>query len=121
MTYADRKYLLTDDGTVRLKTPEEVAAGQYETDIAVLKNILRTKLKSAIGDVQDQNMQTLALVCALIVYARLQPQALADFFEQIIPDIKDIFPLSRWETILKDGAKALKVAMLEYYEGMDGL
>jgi hypothetical protein len=121
MAYADRKYLVYNSGTLRLKTQEEIDAEVYNSDLLVLKTKLNSKLKETMGDIQDQNMQTLAFVCALIVYARLQPQALADFFDDIIPDIKDIFPLNRWETILKQGGKDLKSAMIEYYTGVDGL
>jgi hypothetical protein len=121
MSFTDRKYLIYNDGSLRLKTQEEIDAEIYNADLLVLKTKLRTKLKETMGDIQDQHMQTLAFVCALIVYARLQPQALADFFDEIIPDIKDIFPLNRWETILKQGGKDLKTAMIEYYTGVDGL
>ncbi|MHC4159728.1 MAG: hypothetical protein ACYSSO_11700 [Planctomycetota bacterium] len=121
MSYPDRKYLISNDGSLRLKTQEEIDAEIYESDLLVLKTKLRTKLKGAVGDIQDQHMQTLAFVCALIVYSRQQPQALADFFDQIIPDIKDCFPLNRWEEILKQGGKDLKSAMIEYYAGIDSL
>jgi hypothetical protein len=121
MAYADRKYLVYNSGTLRLKTQEEIDAEIYNSDLLVLKTKLNSKLKESMGDIQDQNMQTLAFVCALIVYARLQPQALADFFDEIIPDIKDIFPLNRWQAILKQGGKDLKSAMIEYYTGVDGL
>ena len=119
MSYADRKNLLLNSGSLRLKTPEEISTEAHDSDLMILKARLRTKLKVAMGDIQDQQMQTLAFVCALIVYARQQPQALADFFDEIIPDIKDCFPLSRWESILKSGGGSLKTALTEYYENLD--
>ena len=119
MSYADRKYLVYNSDTLRLKTQEEIDAEAYESGLLVLKTKLRAKLKSAMGDIQDQQMQTLAFVCALIVYSRQQPQVLADFFDEIIPDIKDCFPLNRWEEILKSGGRDLKTALTEYYEATD--
>ena len=121
MAYADRKYLIFNDGSLRLKTQEEIDSEIHKKDLLVLKTKLKGRLKETVGDIQDQHMQTLAFVCALIVYSRQQPQVLADFFDQIIPDIKDIFPLNRWEAILKSGGKDLKTAMQEYYTGVDGL
>ena len=121
MSYADRKYLVYNSDTLRLKTQEEIDAEAHESDLLVLKTKLRAKLKVAMGDIQDQHMQTLAFVCALIVYSRQQPQVLADFFDEIIPDIKDCFPLNRWEVILKSGGRDLKTALTEYYEAMDTL
>ena len=119
--YADKKLLILEDGTLRLKTAEEVEAEQLATKIKILKNKLRLKLLKSVGDMQDQNMNTLAFVCALIVYARMQPAALGAFFDEIIPDIIEIFPLSIWEETLKTGAKDLKTAMQEYYEGIENL
>jgi hypothetical protein len=121
MNYSDRKYLISNDGTIRLKTPVEINDDLYNAQIGVLKNALRNRLKNTVGDIQDQHMQSLAFVCALIVYARQQPQALADFFDSIIPDIKDCFPLSRWESILTQGGKDLKAALQEYYNNLDAL
>jgi len=119
--YADRKFLILNGGTLRLKTTEEIEAEKLEIKVKILKNKLRLKLLDSIGDAQDQNMQTLAFVCALIVYARIQPPVLGDFLDQIIPDIMEIFPLNRWEQTLKTGARDLKAAMVEYYEGVDAL
>ena len=119
--YADRKLLIINGDALRLKTIEEVDAEQLEIKIKVLKNKLRLRLLNSIGDAQDQNMNTLAFVCALIVYARRQPAALGDFFDEIIPDIIEIFPLSMWRDILKSSAKDLKTAMHEYYEGVENL
>ena len=119
MSYVDRKHLVFNSGVLRVKTQEEIDAEAYGSGLLVLKTKLRTKLKVAMGDIQDQQMQILAFVCALIVYSRLQPQALADFFDEIIPDIKDCFPLNRWESILKGGGRDLKAALIEYYEELD--
>lgn len=121
MSYVDRKRLVWEDSGFRLKTLEEIIIEEQAAKIQKLKNILKIKLRNSIGDIQDQNMNTLAFVCALIVYARLQPAALGTFFDEIIPDIVEIFPLSTWEQTLKSGAKDLKTAMQEYYAGLENL
>ena len=96
-------------------------AEQLEIKIKVLKNKLRLRLLNSIGDAQDQNMNTLAFVFALIIYVRNQPPALGTFFDEIIPDIIDIFPLATWRKTLKAGARDLKMAMQEYYGGVENL
>jgi hypothetical protein len=121
MNYSDRKYLRLNDSTIRLKTPEEVSAESVDTATENAKNRLRTKLNESIGDIHDQHFNSLALICALIVYARQQPQALQFFFDDIIPDIKDIFPLNRLEDILKQAAKDLKTSMEEYWQSLDDI
>jgi hypothetical protein len=121
MAYSDRKYLTLNSGNIRLKTQEEIDAENYNEKVQEIKTKQRAKIKLKVGDIHDQHMNTLAFVCALIVYSRQQPQALADFFDQIIPDIKDMFPLNRVETILKNSARDLKVIMQEYWQDMDGI
>ena len=63
----------------------------------------------------------LALICALIIYVRQQPQIVEDFFDFIIPDIKDIYPLDRVQASLKQSAKSLKKAMEEYWDEIDNI
>ena len=93
----------------------------------MLKELLEKKVNSIIDANELTDMQVwgcwcgIGFVCALIVYSRQQPQALADFFDSLIPDIKDTFPLSRWEGILKSGAQDLKAAIEAYYEGIDSI
>jgi hypothetical protein len=121
MNYADRKYLRLNNSVIRLKTPEEVSAEGMQVATDSAKSRLRAKLKENIGDIHDQHFNSLALICALIVYARQQPQALSFFFDDIIPDIKDIFPLNRLEGILKQAAKDLKTSMEEYWQNLDDI
>ena len=119
MAFSDRQYLYINGGAPSVKTPEQIAIEEQAKQILVLKNALRLKLRDTVGDIQDQHMISLAFICAIIVYARQQPQVLADFFDDLIPHIIDIFPLSRWEDILKTGAKDIKTAMQDYYDGVD--
>ena len=121
LNYSDRKYLRTNKSSIRLKTPEEIATEQIQSKVMAAKTRLRAKLKASIGDIEDQHQDSLALICALIVYARQQPQALSDFFDSIIPDIKDIFQLDRVEENLKKSAKNLKTSMEEYWQELDDI
>ena len=117
MSYADRDKLIINGGSIRLKTPEEIENERVER----LVKIAKSKLTSKMGELIDLNLSMLAFICSLIVYARQQPQQLADFYDSIIPDIKDIFPLSRWETDLTQFGKNLKQFLNEYYNEIDGI
>ena len=44
---------------------------------------------------------------------------LADFFDLLIPHIKDTFPLDRVKDELIEAAQSLKVFMNEYYQEID--
>ena len=115
MQYSDRKYLLNNSGNIRLKTQQEIDAEKY----AALIDGAKTRLSNKVGKYIDLELSQLAFICALIVYARQQPAALGAFFDSLIPDIKDIFPMSRWELILQDFAKDLKQFVTEYYNEID--
>jgi hypothetical protein len=114
MTYGDRKNLTTNGSVIRLKTEEEL----YQENVEILTQIAKDRLNQKLG---DQHMNALMFIMSLIVYVRQQPQPLADFFDEIIPDIKDIFPMSRVEDLLKQAAKDLKVAMEEYWDEIDAI
>jgi hypothetical protein len=121
MNYADRKFLKMNGASVRLKTIEEISVELEQIKASVIKAKLRSRLNETIGDIYDQHQMSLALICALIVYSRQQPHALSLFFDDIIPDIKDMFPLNRVEAILKKGAKDLKASMEEYWQSVDDI
>ena len=121
MNYSDRKYLKTNDSNICLKTTQEINAEYINSKVELAKARLRAKLKESLGDVQDQQQDMLALICALIVYARQQPQIVADFFDSIIPDIKDIYPLDRMQARLKQSAINLKEAMEEYQNEINNI
>ena len=120
MTYAARETLVLDPvNGIRLKTTAELDDEDRAAQLAAIKATLRTRLKNQVGAIEDQQMNTLAFVCALIVYSRTQNAALGQFFDDIIPVIKDIFPLARVEQILKDAGVELKAAMQAYYDALD--
>ena len=74
-----------------------------------------------MGEITDIQLAMLSFIFALIVYARRQPQVLADFFDAIIPDIIDIFPMAKWETVLMNFAKDLKQFINEYHDEIDSI
>ena len=121
MAFSDRQYLQINGGVPTIKTPEQIAIEEQGEQIRLLKSALKLKLRDTVGDIQDQHMMSLAFICAIIVYARQQPQVLADFFDDLIPHIVNMFPLSRWEDILKTGVTDIKTAMQDYYDGIDEL
>jgi hypothetical protein len=117
MTYADRYKLIQNGGSIRVKTEQEIE----DERIGRLLKLAKSKLSKKMGELIDLNMSMLAFICSLIVYARQQPQQLADFYDEIIPDIKDVFPMNRWETDLKQFGKDLKQFVNEYYDEIDNI
>jgi len=57
----------------------------------------------------------------LIIYARRQPAALGTFFDEIIPDILNSFPLNKWQTTLKKSLKDMDTLLKEHYTDLDNL
>jgi len=117
MTYADRKNLILNGDIIRIKTVEEIEAER----IAKLIKLAKSKLSSKWGDMVDLQLAELAMIAALIVYARNQPPQLGAFFDSIIPNILDAFPLSRWETILQKFLSDLKQFIHDYYNEIDNI
>jgi len=122
MTYADRYKLILNDGIIRLKTAEEIEQERIDKLIRIAKAKLAQKIGSlSFEKLIDLNLSVLAFICSLIIYARQQPQYLSDFYDQIIPDIIDIFPLNRWESKLKAFGIDLKQFIEDYYDEIDAI
>jgi len=117
MSYADRYNLTLNGGNIRIKTSGELEGERIDR----LTQIAKSKLSRKMGELIDLNLSMLAFICSLIVYARQQPQQLADFYDEIIPDIKDVFPLNRWEQDLKQFGRDLKQFINEYYAEIDDI
>jgi len=117
MNYADRYNLTINGGSIRIKTDQEI----IEEENNRLLRLAKSKLSKKMGELIDLNLSMLAFICSLIVYARQQPQQLADFYDEIIPDIKDVFPLNRWEQDLKQFGRDLKQFINEYYAEIDDI
>ena len=114
MAYANRHVLTNENGIYRLKTLDELEAERIIEANRRAKGKLVQKVKAELGGIEEFQIHSLAFIAALIIYARNQPPALGDFFDDIIPHIQDMFPMSQWESILKNSAQKLKVIIGEY-------
>jgi len=121
MAYADRTKLITEGGAIRVKTPAEIETERLVKQCLLLKNRLRKRLEKKTGDNADQLADAYKLIFALIVYARTQNPALGQFFDDLIVDIKDIYPLARVKDALIQAAKTLKTEMEQYYIDIDNV
>jgi hypothetical protein len=114
MAYSQRDLLINISGLYGLKTAEEIEAERIAEVNRRAKARMVAKVKSELGGIEEFQVHSLALIAALILYARHQPPALAAFFDDIIPHIQDMFPMSQWESILKNSAQKLKAIITEY-------
>lgn len=119
MGYGDRKNLTVENGIIRVKTSQEIKQEQKDGKKEILRNRLRQTLKIETGTLEEQISSLYQLVFALVVYARTQNSLIETFFDEIIPDIKDAYPLDRIKPELKDLAKTLKLRMTEFYDAID--
>lgn len=115
MTYSDRKNLVSNNGTIRLKTQEEINAD----NAALLLRKAKANLSNKLGDFIDLELAQLAFLCALIVYVRRQPAQLEEFLDSLVPEIIDTFPIERWESVLTGFARNLNQFINEYYDEID--
>ena len=121
MVYADRKNLITEAGIIRVKAPTEINVERLAGERQLLKNRLRKRLEKKTGDHADQLADAYKLIFALIVYSRTQNPILGQFFDDLIIDIKDIYPLDRIKDALIQAAKSLKTEMAQYYTDIDNV
>jgi len=117
MNYKQRKDLRFNDvtGVIYLASDTVKADEAAKTEIESIKR----RLGIALDIDNDLFIKHFAMTAALIVYASEQPQALKNFFNDITPHIKEAFPLNRWEVILKEFAKDIKMYLENLYEVMD--
>jgi hypothetical protein len=114
MKYKDKKNLRIDSiGNIYIAIGEEL-----------VKEVVAEKIKAADfklhKDLGDNNFQSLmAFVSALIVYAADQPVGLRTFFQEIAPNIKEAYPMARYEQILKMAAKNLNRSLKDYHAEVD--
>ena len=118
MTWADRANLKVDNGTIRLKTVLEIQQEETAKHNKLMRNILRKKLHSTVGQLEDQVQNALVLTCALIVYTRTGNAQIEQFFDLLVPEIKDTFPLGKVQPIIMRHMKDLKIFMDEYWQNI---
>jgi len=114
MSYRDRKSLINENGTIRLKTSEDVA----NEEALLNKNRLRAKLKKEIGDPQDQLADAYKLLCLLILATKTDDAEAAKLMDDLIPDIKGIYQLERLKNKLPETIGTLKHEMTSYYDNL---
>lgn len=121
MTYQDRKRLMIDGGQIRLKTVGEIEEDTKRQHTDMLKNRLRRRLKKKNGDVNDQIADAFKLIFLLIVYSRTKPQVISDFFDAIIPTIKDVYDLDTVKATLIKIGQELKTELPAYYQDKENI
>jgi len=115
MTYADRKRLVDDAGTFRLKTQAEIDQEAQDFDLAKAK----ARLKRIIADQDDHNHDVMALLFAIIYYVMTQNTQIETFFNSILDDIRDVYPLARVQETLKEHLAVHKAAVADYWVAVD--
>lgn len=122
LKWSDRKKLCKDSNNVfRIMTPEEISDKELEESLLILRRRLKLRFKEEIGTIDEQLFNIIALVLSLIVYSRQQPQILKDFYDKIIPEIKDAFPIEKVDDILTKACKSIKEIMEQYWESKEKL
>jgi len=111
MSYADRKNLVDDADTFRLKTQAEITVKKRIQEI----NKANAKRRGLI-ETNDLAHHLLALVCYIVIYVRTQDKTIETFLDELTPLILDIYPLGNVKTPLEDFLSELKVFMAEYWQ-----
>ena len=119
MHYIERKNLVMDGNTIRLKTTQEITNEKIKLYEKQVLSQLNRRLKGKLGDMTELTLNNTMLIMALIVYVRNQPSALSDFFDELIPHILDTFPLNKWKDTLKNACVELKDSMEEYHSNIN--
>lgn len=100
MTYADRKKLVNDNGTIRVKTPAEIADEIRTATIKRIEHKARAALEKQMGIMIRQFLFTHKLLYALIWALRTEnPQGLA-FVDSYLAEMATIFDLT--DPVFKD-------------------
>jgi len=114
MTYQDRKNLMMDNGTIRLKTPAEITAEREAEKKAMIKNRLRQGFKRDVGDPEDSLADAWKVISLLIIFMRTGDPAIAIFLDSIIPDLQAAYPLDTVKAALVANTKTIKTLMEGY-------
>jgi len=116
MTYRKRRRLTADpDGTIRLKTPEEMDA-EMRRDVELLaKNEYRRRLREW-DDLEDRIERLYQLVFMVINYIETGDQSVKSALDALLPDIRDAYPLEEYKDRLTADVKAMKAALETYHQ-----
>ena len=111
MSYRQRRLLISNTGTYRIKTKRELEIDRVAEANQKSTAKMIAMIQSGFGCADVLQVHLFALIVFLIVYEK-KPKA--DLFDNILPDIVEMFPVEKWEPILIDSVKKLKIIMKEY-------
>lgn len=117
MTYADRKRLMDDAGTIRVKTQAEID----QEDVDLKTALARARVKRALVSQDEINHFQLMLTLALVQVVRGQDAGLTAFLDRILAVVRDIYPLERIEADLDGFLNKLKASMAVYWSDLDDI
>lgn len=114
MTWADRKNLIMVDGLIRLKTAEELYADYVADYNGKLKAGLRQNLCMCINDTGDQMADTNKMIYLMTEAICGDATAMAAL-QELLLDMRGIYPIVASKEKLKANAVALKTFVPGYY------
>lgn len=117
MAYADRKRLKVVPGNgIHVLTTEEISELKEKERVKKLRANVAAHLEKSFGNLTAQNqLVLLALIASLIVYSRTENSAVGNWFDEIIPHLKDMFPLDKTKPVVEDYLKEAKKALDRYF------
>jgi hypothetical protein len=117
MSYTDRGRLFKEkNGMIRILNEDEQDARKIQELLSQLKARHRSSLKSKVSDEKDMLADAFKLIFLLIVYSRNPYPMIGNFFDQLIPIIKDIYDLAGFKDDMLDLMTKLKTKQIKYNE-----
>jgi len=111
MNYRDRKRLINDAGSIRLKTIDDLESERK----TLKKNRLRAGIQKDVGDSQDQLADAYKLICLLVMALVGKDETAQKLLGDLAPDIEAIYPMAQLNSHLPETIKILKEKMRDYY------
>jgi len=116
MTYRDRKNLIIEDGTIRVKTALEIENGMKVEQESMTRNQLRQVFKRDTGDIEDLLADAWKLISLIIIFMRTNDPKVAAFLDDILPNLQKAYPLEKIKDQLSENIATIKNLMQEYYQ-----
>ncbi len=121
MSYSDRARLTFENGTIRIRTLEEVEQAKKEYELQLVKNRLRSRFDSQIGDQKDQIATIAKLVHLLILSLYGHDESAGDLLSQLCSDLKETYSMDKMQARLPDIVAITKSLMNDYYKEIDSV
>ena len=114
MRYADRKNLISENGTIRIKATQEVQAEKAAQQNLMRKNRLRSSLKTNVGDAQDQLADACKILYSLLELVLTGDEKIRTTLLSILPDVQGVYTT---EQVADTSASlsTIKTKLTEYY------